>query len=304
MRFGLLAKFSIAVSLVVVLTTFALTFFLLQVEQLRLAAELKNRAHLHARGLAYNSEYLILSRNFEALRRLIKSSVEEPDIIYVQVLDQNGNLLADERSGPIKEAYNVEGPITTSAADPSRPQEQKARIIGSLKLGVSSAKASSSINQLLLIIALLSSSIIAAGVMSIYLFSRYLLLRPLERFVAATREISRGDLSQRVEIQSRDELGDLALSFNKMTSELAKTKDKLSDHARQLENKVAERTAELEKTVNALKKTTLEAEGAKKDLENKVAELQDFHDAAVGREIKMIELEKEIGRLKKGEGPK
>jgi len=58
-------------------------------------------------------------------------------------------------------------------------------------------------------------------------FFAYTLTRSLRELTAATREIAGGDLGYQVEVRSRDELGELAASFNQMSADLAK-----SNHAR------------------------------------------------------------------------
>ncbi len=64
------------------------------------------------------------------------------------------------------------------------------------------------------------------------------IIRPIENIAAAARAINAGDLSCRVIIKSRDELGVLASAFNGMTAQLEAL-------IRDLENRVAERTAKL-----------------------------------------------------------
>ena len=64
----------------------------------------------------------------------------------------------------------------------------------------------------------------------------------------------------------------------------------------ELEKKVTERTAELMKLKENLEKTV---EERTKELQVKLEELERFHDLTVGREMKMIELKKEIEKLKK-----
>jgi PAS domain S-box-containing protein len=59
-----------------------------------------------------------------------------------------------------------------------------------------------------------------------------------------------------------------------------------------LDQKVAQKTKELQEKVEELKKI-------KKELEEKVAELEEFRRITVGRELKMIELKKEIEKLKR-----
>lgn len=49
------------------------------------------------------------------------------------------------------------------------------------------------------------------------------LTRPLKELTRATQAMSRGDLAQRVPVRSRDELGELACSFNQMSAQLARS---------------------------------------------------------------------------------
>ena len=61
----------------------------------------------------------------------------------------------------------------------------------------------------------------------------------------ATQEIAKGDLSHKVEVNSRDEIGALAESFNQMTDHLREANEKLIEWGKTLEKKVEERTREL-----------------------------------------------------------
>jgi two-component system NtrC family sensor kinase len=76
-------------------------------------------------------------------------------------------------------------------------------------------------------------------------FSTTQIINPLQKMVVATKEIAKGDLSHRVEIQSMDEIGTLADSFNQMTENLKVANQKLIEWGRTLEKKVEERTKEL-----------------------------------------------------------
>ena len=67
-------------------------------------------------------------------------------------------------------------------------------------------------------LALLSIYIAVGVTMSAFLSRR--LTRPLEKLARAMQSISRGDLDQTVEIETHDEIGDLARSFNVMTQGL------------------------------------------------------------------------------------
>ena len=76
-------------------------------------------------------------------------------------------------------------------------------------------------------------------------FSTSRIIKPLQKMVVATQEIARGDLSHKVEMKSKDEIGDLAESFNQMTVNLKAANEKLIEWGKTLEKKVQERTKEL-----------------------------------------------------------
>ncbi len=63
---------------------------------------------------------------------------------------------------------------------------------------------------------------------------------------APRRETSRrGDLSHEVEVVARDEVGELAATFNLMIRNLAESQNKLEEWGKQLATKVAEQSGEL-----------------------------------------------------------
>ncbi|NQT79697.1 MAG: cache domain-containing protein [Candidatus Aminicenantes bacterium] len=76
-------------------------------------------------------------------------------------------------------------------------------------------------------------------------FSTTRIINPLKKMVIATQEIAKGDLSHKVEMQSKDEIGYLAGSFNQMTANLKTANKKLVEWGKTLEKKVDERTKEL-----------------------------------------------------------
>ena len=80
-----------------------------------------------------------------------------------------------------------------------------------------------------------------------YLFITTGITNPLRDMVVATEKIAQGDLYHEVDIESRDEIGQLAVSFNQMVSELKTAQEKLKEWAETLERRVNERTEALEK---------------------------------------------------------
>jgi diguanylate cyclase (GGDEF)-like protein len=77
-----------------------------------------------------------------------------------------------------------------------------------------------------------------AGVVLILLLIGYLLAlrltRPIEALVAGTQAIARGDLTKRLDVRRRDELGELASAFNVMTADLQERTRSLNEQMRRL----------------------------------------------------------------------
>ncbi|MBU1670701.1 MAG: HAMP domain-containing protein [Actinobacteria bacterium] len=72
--------------------------------------------------------------------------------------------------------------------------------------------------------------------------------RPISVLTEATAELSRGNLGVRAEVESRDELGHLAGSFNRMSVDLKSSQDRLLALTATLEKRVEERTRALQRS--------------------------------------------------------
>jgi len=83
-----------------------------------------------------------------------------------------------------------------------------------------------------------------------YLFVRAL-ITPIRKLATTAENISRGDLSEKIDLQRTDELGVLGDAFNVMV-------DKLKDQIEHLERRVAERTEELSGWVTRLENSNRE----------------------------------------------
>ena len=72
--------------------------------------------------------------------------------------------------------------------------------------------------------------------------------RPVKELIDGTHRVAGGDLEYRLPVRSEDELGDLALSFNRMTTEVGGVQAKI-------EAEVQRKTAELEQIHKTLLRT-------------------------------------------------
>lgn len=79
-----------------------------------------------------------------------------------------------------------------------------------------------------------------------------LIIRPIRRLVYGTRQVARGDLTSEVKVNSRDEIGELAASFNQMTHFLNRSREQVEEYRKNLEQMVEERTRKLQETESEL----------------------------------------------------
>jgi signal transduction histidine kinase len=115
---------------------------------------------------------------------------------------------------------------------------------GSAQVFLSLDKMERNIETLFINGAGLTLGIILVGMLVSFLFVRYT-LTPIQDMVGAASQIAGGDLSHRVTVRSTDEIGVLADAFNRMTEALSQMTEAQHQLNLNLEEKVAERTAEL-----------------------------------------------------------
>jgi putative nucleotidyltransferase with HDIG domain len=91
--------------------------------------------------------------------------------------------------------------------------------LGYVGVGVTSADLSSSLNAIRLVLVALFGAI-ALGTILIGLVLADRITRPIDHLVASMATVSAGDYTRRVTVESADEIGYLAQSFNEMTAAL------------------------------------------------------------------------------------
>lgn len=78
------------------------------------------------------------------------------------------------------------------------------------------------------------------------------IVRPIVKFRDAANFIALGDLDYRLDIKTKDEMGELARAFNFMAANLKKNSLELQHYSQELEEKVAEKTKDLQHKVDDL----------------------------------------------------
>ncbi|MGE5089025.1 MAG: putative bifunctional diguanylate cyclase/phosphodiesterase, partial [Candidatus Levyibacteriota bacterium] len=146
--------------------------------------------------------------------------------------------LASGFGRPLPDPRNAtQGPATGDAA-PRTP-------LGYVRLGMTFDLQRALLgNQLQVALAVVGVLLIIAVATTLLLSRR--LVAPMRRLIRAARAVGAGRLDVRVPVRSSDELGLLSHAFNHMTKRLAHSQSEVANYQRTLEEKVAQRTRELE----------------------------------------------------------
>ncbi len=130
-------------------------------------------------------------------------------------------------------------------------KDLEGKIIGMLYVGILEAPYIELRNQVIL-------NFIAVALLSLFLstcialFTATRTVKPIKELMTATKKVARGDLSHRVKIRSRDEIGELAESFNQMAVDLEKVTQQYQTLNRSLEDRIKEKTRELKEAEDQL----------------------------------------------------
>jgi len=136
-------------------------------------------------------------------------------------------------------------PSCSNATCHAHPASQK--ILGVLDTNLSLAKADTQLAQsswrmlAYTLFALLDVSLLT------WLFVSRLVGQPLSRLKDGTRQLAEGNLGYQLEVDSSDEIGELAGSFNRMSLQLRAANEEIVAWAKTLEDRVDQKTRELQR---------------------------------------------------------
>ncbi|MGD9401524.1 MAG: ATP-binding protein [bacterium] len=146
------------------------------------------------------------------------------------------------------------GEIEEPMSGPGGGEGEYIEELGKALVGVSLAGIEQMMARVRAIVMIMGAVIGLASVFAVYLMTRAVVV-PVKRLVSATEKIAAGDLSHTVETGGGDEVAELASSFNKMVIDLRSSHEELENYSRHLEEKVLERTADLEEANTTLRET-------------------------------------------------
>jgi methyl-accepting chemotaxis protein len=231
-RFGLLAK--ITVFLAVVLVPLAVVSWMVAYRSLQdsLTREFTEKGSAIATSLASSATDLIANRDALTVQTRADEFARITGVAYVIVYDPQGTFVA-HTFGPVVPKGLVEKNVVPGHA--TRPQMQQVAYadprtggerdvvdigmpvrggqLGTVRVGMDKAVVSATALQAGNFLLLVFGGIAAAALLAGVIFAQRI-TRPVNALMAGAERVGRGDLSQLVPVTSRDEIGQMTLTFN------------------------------------------------------------------------------------------
>ena len=282
-RMGLFTKLQVLTVALIFLTAATMSGFYLWQQAHDETSQMRVQSGGIAQLIADLAEYDVYTHNTAGLAGLLDRVAGRADIAYVIIADAGGKVLVERSLDPALDVQSLHQAGTPAMAftagavqdttvtvngqryqesvaqvwlraepdlaDPappaSRPPEASAKPIGYVRLGISFERQRERVRSgligaltvvgLLTLVALLATQVLTRR-----------LVAPLERLTRAARAVGSGRLDVYVPASSSDETGVLTHTFNHMTQRLAESQAQVTSYQRNLEDKVAQRTKELE----------------------------------------------------------
>jgi len=224
--------------------TLIVTLLIIGFEQWRVRSTLRDQLLTRAEGLARTvavaSNDALKNARVDELRAVAEDVKSRPWIDYADFVTPDGRVVAFSQgtrpegltlSNGHTENRDVGGELRHLFVAPVRGGAGAFRLVANERESVGIASQLRTDNIVLAVLALIVATVLA------WIGSRFV-IRPVLELASNARLLAEGDLTQRAEVNSSDEIGDLAVAFNTMAGKLEKTVLKLVRSHEQLNSVV------------------------------------------------------------------
>ncbi|MDH5185495.1 MAG: PAS domain S-box protein [candidate division WOR-3 bacterium] len=212
---------------------------------------------------AFSISSALLSQDTKSIKEALDASKQNRSLVYIAVTNDSNRVIESFKDysafdGDIAgTAGNWQTHIGSQIGDIYRVTttiKSDSKEIGRLFLGFSLKELRREIKRSQTTIALVSLVLFLIGMIFVFGISTAI-TNPLRNIVKTVERIAQGDLAQRAQISSNDEVGHLAKSLNLMAENLQSAYQELEEMNRTLERRVNERTKELQQEINERRQT-------------------------------------------------
>jgi len=285
-RLNLRLRFALPISAIVILCITVVSGFLIKRQADGYRRELQTNGETIIKILAVNAESGVLFESPYELDALLGTLHRFASVDYCLIRNLDGQIISNlgqirltsEELSPFRDSVYlgktlasqyfidshghklliVMAPITTerktvqreslgltAGLDPSLTAAAVSETIGWIELGMSVSSVDEATTTATEAAVLLAFAVLLLTIVVVALIVNAV-VKPITSLARATHQISRGDFSTVVKINRGDEIGQLADTFNRMTSSLKQSREEIEQYNRTLEEKIIERTRQLE----------------------------------------------------------
>jgi len=289
-RSSLLMKFVLPIAVLLIVSMLIVSGYLINSQEEGFHRELESGASTMIKMLAINAESGVLFESQYDLNDLLETLYQFGNVEYCQISNAKGIILAHTGQSVLsataieikekakknnsiygrynttddnKEYYIIVAPVITKhqtlnreslgligGIDESHTSAASSEVIGWIELGLAIESVNTSIANAKLAAIILTLVVLVITIITV-IFITNLITRPVRELVAASDHLARGDYIK-VEVEQSDEIGHLATTFNSMIDSLKLSRDKIEQYNHTLEEKIIERSKQLEEAQEQL----------------------------------------------------
>jgi len=237
---NLSTKFAVAATALTAFIVGGVILNAVQRERRMIVQEVERKGAILAETLAMASVNALLSHDYSTLKRFLEATAKDPGVAYAMVLDPTGLIkmhtdlreigryVSDEVG---VRALDTDEVLVQSLSgrpvyDVAAPVMAAGRRVGVLRLGLSTQGMQAALRRSQVEVALIGLAALVLGIGGAMGLTRRI-SRPLRELREGARAVSRGELTWRAPITSRDEVGEVAAAFSAMTESLRRHIDEL-----------------------------------------------------------------------------
>jgi methyl-accepting chemotaxis protein len=253
---SLAARFNMITILMILITSFGITLFVIRQENAGSYEELVNRGTSVATIISKNSDYSIYTEDQKSLQQLADSTLTDQNVAYVAILNVEKRVLAAKtKSAAVRipsrdkvkadqittervksdkdgqEYIDILAPVVSVSSGDLAGLGQDAdtgpKTIGYVQIGLTQEGLRNRIRTFLFSIVIFTSLLVAMGVV-VTVFMTRRITSPVKKLALVARDISQGKLNHTIEKDGDDEIASLAVAIDDMASNLREMISKIS----------------------------------------------------------------------------
>ncbi|HLE41872.1 MAG TPA: methyl-accepting chemotaxis protein [Nitrospirota bacterium] len=231
-------KFLSVMFVIMVITAFAASAFIAQNERKMLKQSLLDKGQSLGSYIAKLSKDPLIMKDYIQLDAIVKDITKDPEVAYATVQDADGKVLTSLYASINYQVPGLKAAVATAPKNSELPELIAAikksgivvdyavpiviegDVLGTITMGMSDHKINRQITMTVSYI--LAVNLVVAFLLggALYASSKKIILGPIAKLTELSRRIAQGEIFQKIEVSSHDEIGKLMESFGDMSGYL------------------------------------------------------------------------------------